>query len=71
MADVVAIVADGIATGWNVFQGRSYTLVADVKATGSHFPIHQMKPCQLDWQKLVFHEKICSVIEKLSFLIEN
>ena len=24
-----------------------------------------MKPCQLDWQKLVFHENICSVIEKL------
>ena len=23
-----------------------------------YFPIHQMKPCQVDWQKLVFQEKI-------------
>ena len=33
-----------------------------------HFPIHQKKPCQLDWQKLVFFEKIGSVLEKLSSL---
>ena len=35
-----------------------------------HFPIHQMKPCQLDWQKLVFLEKIGSVQEKLSSLMK-
>ena len=34
-----------------------------------YFPIHQMKPSQEDWQKLVFKRKNCSVIEKLSSLI--
>ena len=29
-----------------------------------------MKPCQLDWQKLVFQEKIDSVQEKLSSLMK-
>ena len=28
------------------------------------FPIHQMKPCQVDWQKLVFQGKNYSVPEK-------
>ena len=30
-----------------------------------------MKPCQLDWWKLVLWEKICSVIEKISVPIEK
>ena len=38
---------------------------------GKHFPIHRMKPCQLDWQKLVILEKIYSVVEKISHFIEN
>ena len=29
-----------------------------VSCTEYYFPIHQMKPCQVDWQKLVFQEKI-------------
>ena len=29
-----------------------------------------MKPCQMDWQKLVFPEKINSVQEKLSSLMK-
>ena len=33
-----------------------------------YFPIHQMKPSQEDWQKLVFKRKNCSVLEKLSSL---
>ena len=37
LADVIAIVADGIATGWNVFKAELITLLADVKATGSLF----------------------------------
>ena len=37
MADVIANVADGMATGWNVFKVDLITLVADVKATGSLF----------------------------------
>ena len=36
---------------------------------GKHFPTHQMKPCQLDWQKLVILEKIYSVEEKTSHFI--
>ena len=35
------------------------------------FPIHQMKPCLLDWWKLVFLTKFYSVIVKLSFDIEK
>ena len=27
-----------------------------------------MKPCQVDWQKLVFQEKNCSVLEKIRVL---
>ena len=34
------------------------------------FPIHQKKPCQVDWQKLVFPVKINSVQEKLSSLMK-
>ena len=34
-----------------------------------YFPIHQMKPSQEDWRKLVFKRKNCSVIEKLSSLM--
>ena len=37
MADVIAIVSDGMATGWNDFKVDLITLVADVKATGSLF----------------------------------
>ena len=37
LADVIAIVADGMVTGWNVFKVDLITLVADVKATGSLF----------------------------------
>ena len=29
-----------------------------VSCKEQYFPIHQMKPCQVDWQKLVFQEKI-------------
>ena len=50
-------VADGITS-----------CLADVIAIMAD-PIHQMKPCQVDWQKLVFPVKIDSVQEKLSFLI--
>ena len=35
------------------------------------FPIHQMKPCQVGWRKLVIHEKISSVEEKSSYFKEN
>ena len=35
------------------------------------FPIYQMKPCLLDWWKLVFFTKFYSVIVKLSFDIEK
>ena len=35
------------------------------------FPIHQMKPCLLDWQKLVILKKIYPVEEKTSYFIEN
>ena len=30
-----------------------------------------MKPCQLDWQKLVILKKIYPVEEKTSYFIEN
>ena len=30
-----------------------------------------MKPCQVDWWKLVILEKIYSVEEKISYFIEN
>ena len=33
-----------------------------------YFPIHQMKPSQEDWQKLVFKRKKSSVLEKLHAL---
>ena len=36
-----------------------------------HFPIHQKKPCQVDWQKLVLPVKIYLVEEKFSFLIKH
>ena len=29
-----------------------------VSCEEQYFPIHQMKPCQEDWQKLVFKEKL-------------
>ena len=32
---------------------------------------HQMKPCQVDWQKLVFQEKIVLFQRKKEFLIEK
>ena len=38
---------------------------------GKHFPIHWMKPCQMDWQKLVVLEKMYSVKENISHFIEN
>ena len=38
---------------------------------GKHFPIHWMKPCELDWQKLVILEKIYSVEEKISHFIKK
>ena len=41
-----------------------------VSCKEQYFPIHQMKPCQEDWQKLVFKEKNCSVPEKSEFLIK-
>ena len=34
-----------------------------------YFPIHQMKPSQEDWQKLVFKRKNCSVLEKSEFFM--
>ena len=42
--------------------GKKYTIF---------FPIHQKKPCQVDWQMLVFPVKFDSAEEKLSFLISN
>ena len=38
---------------------------------GKHVPIHRMKPCQMDWQKLVVLEKMYSIEEKISYFIEN
>ena len=38
---------------------------------GKHFPIHRMKPCQMDWRKLVVLEKMYSVKENISHFIEN
>ena len=67
--------------GWNCFKADVNAFVADVIPLGHYFSLSSMllmrtsshikKPCQLDWQKLVFHEKICSVSEKIEFLIEN
>ena len=31
---------------------------------GKHFPIHQMKPCQMDWRKLVVLEK-CILLKRI------
>ena len=31
---------------------------------GKHFPIHWMKPCQMDWQKLVVLEK-CILLKRI------
>ena len=61
MADVFATVADVIAT---------FVCLWKMKTT-FEYTIHQMKPCQVDWQKLVIHEKIYSVKEKSSCFIEN
>ena len=35
------------------------------------YTIHQKKPCQVDWQKLVFPVKFDSVEEKLSFVMNT
>ena len=40
-----------------------------VSCKEKYFPIHQMKPCQVDWQKLVFQEKIVLFQRKLSSLL--
>ena len=95
-ADVIAIVADGIATWlecvrqillpwWQMeqatgsvyFNFSSLLLIRTsshiwhirhhqnwVSCKGKHFSIHQMKPDQLDSQKLVFFPKLYLVIEK-------
>ena len=31
---------------------------------GKHFPIHRMKPCQMDWRKLVVLEK-CILLKRI------
>ena len=40
-----------------------------VSCEEQYFPIHQVKPCQEDWQKLVFKEKIVLFQRKLSSLL--
>ena len=68
MADVIAIVADGMATGWNGPKVDLITLVADAIV---NFPIHQMKACQVDWQKLVILEKNLFCYREINLRIEN
>ena len=31
---------------------------------GKHFPIHRMKPCQMDWRKIVVLEK-CILLKRI------
>ena len=40
---------------------------------GKHFPIHQMKPCQMDWRKLVILEK-CILLKRIlviSYILQS
>ena len=38
---------------------------------GKHFPIHRIKPCQMDWQKLVVLEKCILLKRKLVISLKN
>ena len=38
-------------------QHSTYTIKSGCFGKYNIFPIHQMKACQLDWQKLMFPEK--------------
>ena len=38
---------------------------------GKHFPIHRMKPCQMDWRKLVVLEKCILLKRILVISLEN
>ena len=40
-----------------------------VSCEEQYFPIHQMKPCQEDWQKFVFKEKIVLFQRNLSSIL--
>ena len=37
---------------------------------GKHFPIHRMKPCQMDWRKLVVLEK-CILLKTVFLLFQK
>ena len=55
-----------IIGGIHNIKGKTYVNILIDNYTNKHiyFSIHQMKPDQLDWQKLVFFQKIYSVTEK-------
>ena len=60
---------------WQLFKIILYRIIFYIQhqmwvsCEEQYFPIHLMKPCQEDWQKLVFKEKIVLFQRNLSSLL--